>query len=107
MKEIQQHDKDKIKIVKQAEVKKQQQFIGKVRLAKGLTLYQMNCKTGNISKVQYDDAVVKIENVKANKTKRVLKVKYLPGHLYVQALNDKNAKRKFTKIALELIQQHK
>jgi len=101
MKEILQHDKDTVKQVRQKEVKKQEKFVGKIKPIKGLTLYKMSLETGIISKVEFEEAMASYDSKKVPK-----KVKYEQDHIYIQALNNKNAKRKFTKISLELISKN-
>jgi len=97
-------EKTPTEFVKKAEQKKQQKHIGSIRLRKGLTLFQMSIETGRISKVEFDETVVKPDFDKG--TRKVShKVTYDPKMLYVQALNMKNAKKKFTKLAKQIINE--
>jgi len=95
--------KDQIKIVAQKEVDKKQKYVGKIRVIKGLTMYKLNLKTGHITKVQFDSAVIDINNPYKIKKKMIQE----PGFIYTQALNDKNAKRKFTKQVAQIIAANK
>jgi hypothetical protein len=107
MREIQTYIKDKIRNIRQVEVKKQQELVGKITPIKGLTLYQMSLQSGKISRVEFEESVAKYQGTYKNSSNSVKKVIYKADHIYVQALNDSNAKRKFTKIALELIANSK
>lgn len=104
MKEIKSVDKDQVSIVDQREVKSEKKFVGRINRIKGLTLYKMSMTSGQISKVDLKPEIT-IRFSKA--PKEVVEAKYEEGFLYVQALNDKNAKRKFTKIAKQIIQKGK
>lgn len=100
MKEIQQQQKAPTEFVKKSEIKHEQNKVGQIRMIKGLTLYKMSMVTGKISKVEIEMVdTVDFKNPGASKKK----VEYQRDHLYVQALNDKNAKRKFEKIAKQII----
>lgn len=97
-------DKTPTEFVKKAEQKKQQKHIGSIRLRRGLTLFQMNTETGKISKVSFDETHVNPDFNKGKVNVRH-KVTYNPKMLYVQALNMKNAKKKFEKIAKQIIDE--
>lgn len=97
MKELQSHNQDKVKIIKQAEVKHQQKFLGSMRAIPGLTLFQMDMSTGKITEAQYDEMIIDAKGAKHRK------LKFDGKCMYVQALNLSNAKRKFTKRAKQII----
>ena len=104
MKEIQplHKEKDPIVNVAQKEIEKQEKFIGKIKVIKGLKMYKMSTETGKISLVEFEEAIVDYKNPE----KTVHKMIQEPRHLYLQALNDKNAKRKFTKMVKKIIEEN-
>ena len=103
MKEIQQHSQDQVKNVRSAEIAYQHNIVGRIRRIPGLILWKMSMKSGEIRKVEVEDSDLTTFESKGQKSKS--RVKYESDHLYVQALNIKNAKRKFEKAVKELIQK--
>lgn len=69
----------------------------------GLTLFEMSLSTGKITKAIFDTAQVNLN--KSNCLSKKLQVD--PNKMYVQALNLKNAKRKFEKRAKQIIEQNR
>lgn len=102
MKEIQPQDKDQVSIVAEKEIEKKQILRGSIRRIKGLILYKMSTKTGNISEVNLEKS--KIASFSKKQGKQVTKAKLEENYLYEQALNPKNAKRKFEKAVKKIIQ---
>lgn len=99
MKEVQPIAKDKIVIVKQAEQEKQNKLVGRLRPAKGHTLYEVNLTTGEVNAAQFEGETLIIKDLNSNapenhKTKKVMVNK---GCVYVSALNVKNLMKKLIK----------
>ena len=72
--------------------------VGSVMRVKGLTLYKMSTTTGVITEVEISTDIVGL-NDKGNTKSQV---NYEKGYIYIQALNAKNAKRKFEKIVRQV-----
>lgn len=91
MKEIKEIEQDEIKNVRQKQEERKTAFLGSMRYVPGLTIFELNLDTGNITKAE-----IKVEEVfvsfDKSKTKRSLIKK--ENCIYIQALNEKNAKRK-------------
>jgi hypothetical protein len=100
MRELEKHNPDSHKQIKQAEIKKQHNLLGSFKKIRGLTLFQMDVTTGKISKAKFEQRTV--EYVGQKKRNKLIAEE---NCLYVQALNFKNAKKKFTKKVKQLIAQ--
>lgn len=88
---------DKTKIVKQAEVKKESKLIGSMKVIPGLTLFEMDMKSGEIRKAVFKETIATFGGGGSSK------LEFNPNSMYVQALNLKNAKRKFEKRVKQII----
>lgn len=89
MKELTSHIHPSIAIHAQKEVAKQKQFLGSLKLHKGQTCYEMNIKTGVITKAEYSE-------VKIDTSGAVIKTIITKENcLYLTAINEENASRKF------------
>lgn len=84
-------DKDQVELHAQQQVKKQVHVLS-VRRINGLTLFRFNYQTRVIDQAPIEKHFDVVKN------KEVSKVKYEDGYAYCQALNIKNAKRKFIKL---------
>lgn len=96
MKEIAQTeglDKAKEQVVAPVHNKKPM-LIGSIRAVKGLTLFEMSRETKIIEKTKFEPTVFNTETGKAQK----LRVKFKENHIYTLALNEKNARRKISKL---------
>jgi len=103
MKEIEQIDKDRIEIVGQKEQPKETKIVGRMKKIKGLTLYQLDTKSGVISKAKVVSDTADFKNP----NRKIGKAKFEENCLYLQALNIKNAKRKFEKLVDKIIASSK
>ena len=59
MKEVQPIDQDKIVIVKQAEQEKQLKLVGRGKLKKGHTMYEVNLKTGEVKAAKFEEGIAR------------------------------------------------
>jgi len=82
-------------IVAEQEKEKQLKFLGSLRKVPGLTMYECNLMTGDIKPAKLDSII----DIEGNITRKLV---IQPGCLYDQALNMKNAMRKFLKRAQKL-----
>ena len=86
------------------QVKKTTKHLGTLRKVQGLSLYSLDLTTGHIEKVIYKNIRVtfsqpSISYVPDSENIRIrAEAEAKPNLIYVQALNIKNAKRKFTKV---------
>jgi len=98
-------EKDKVEVVKQAEVNKTEVQWSIPNPKKGHTLFEINTETGAISKAEFEEVNVELTklgkeaNLKTIK-KKVLIKKYCT---YISALNIRNACIKFEKEAKKLM----
>ena len=81
---------DKVEIVAETKVKKQVTHIGSLRKIAGLTLYQFNVRTKELKKAEF--VLQRAEYAKGGAIRRQVKLE--ADCVYIQALNEKNAKRK-------------
>lgn len=87
---LEQDNTEKIEIVSQKEIKKEIKLIGSQRKITGLTLWQFNTKTKELTKAKFKESTYIIGGgVK-------LKVIIENDCIYFQSLNRKNALRKLT-----------
>lgn len=80
--------------------KKQVNYLGSVKLKKGMSLYEVCTLTLTVSPAQYKTAQVSYEDAAKGGAKRLQNRKILiskPNCVYVQAINKTNALRKATK----------
>lgn len=114
MKEIQQKEKDKVVITKQAEQEKQLKLVGRIRPHKGHTIFEVNLSNGEVRKAEFEDSVARyapktegrslrahverFDTIASNPVSR--KVKVNPDCIYVSALNLNNLFRKLKKAGI-------
>ena len=75
--------------VRQYDIRKKKEHIGRIKIHPGQTLYQLNLATQEIEPVKYDVTAV---NLDGSINSEVLTK---DDHLYCVAINRKNATRKF------------
>ncbi len=83
---------DEIIMSKQNEAKKTLKYLGKVKLHKGMILFQINVGTSLITPAEIDESVIDLKG--GIRRKVVIK----ENCLYAPAINIKNAERKFLKM---------
>lgn len=84
-----------IKKERKIPVRKEVKLIGSENLIKGLSLWSKNLKTGEVNKVVIDE--IEYNNLFDKNSSKRLKVNFDPDCIYVQALNKRNAIKKFNK----------
>lgn len=114
--------KDKVVIVGQKEVEKQQKLVGSLRVKKGHTIYEVNIKNHTVAPAEFEEGAADYrKEVKTEKSrgvgilsidggvKRVVldrpdairrKIIRKPDCIYISALNKKNAYRKLEKLGI-------
>lgn len=98
MREIEQKDSlKKTEIVSQVEQKKEIKTIGSLRKIPGLILWKMNTKTFAITEVEPEKIDIDFAAAQKGITTTKSRVKIDENAIYCQALNLKNAERKFLK----------
>lgn len=110
-------DKDKIVIVGQKEIEKKQELVGRVKLERGHTLFEINLKEKTIEEAEFENNDIKQWNQKKeskglgvmgfeNGSKKTVldgpdaihrKVMRKPMCIYISALNRKNVIKKLVK----------
>lgn len=85
----------KVQIIAEQEKEKQLKFLGSLRRIPGLTMYECNLMNGDIKPAKLDSIIALDGSI----TRKLI---IQPGCLYDQALNQKNATRKFLKRAQNL-----
>lgn len=99
MKEIKLKDKDPMHMESNVQQQKKHRFLGTKMLHNGQKLWEIDLASGEIRPTQMEDTAVVVDGAKVdakNITKR-RKVVIKPLHLYVDAINAKNAARKLAK----------
>ena len=93
--ELKHKNADRIEV----EVKKEVEYKLEMRMVriKGLSVFSYNMKTGLVEKVGIKEKVA-VDFTKTNKTVKKQEASHHADCIYVQALNMKNAKKKFTKM---------
>ncbi len=100
MKELQPKDKlAKQEIVAPQEKQFEQIYQGTLNPHQGHTLFEINTKTGEIAKAQFEQEAIKWDDA-VNLGIRSLSRKCIvkPDYLYISALNEKNALKKAHKL---------
>lgn len=87
---------EKPKIHKEAEVKKENNFIGSKRLRKGHTLFEVNASTGEIKIAEYQTKDVFINSDNSTTKRKTVIVR--ENCIYIGALNVENVKKKLSKL---------
>jgi hypothetical protein len=99
MKELQLKDKlSKQEIVAPQQKQFEQVYQGTLRPHQGHTLFEINTKTGEIVKAQFEQEAIKWDDavnlgIKSLSRKCIVK----PDFIYISALNEKNALKKYNK----------
>jgi hypothetical protein len=96
MKELENLQKDAVKIHAQAEKKKEVKFLGSQRKIKGLILWEFDLETKILQPARYKSQRVVLSKQKGMSKTR-LEVDIKQKGLYIQALNRENAVRKLKK----------
>lgn len=102
MKEVTESFKETtVEIVEERQQEKQIKLIGKQRKIPGLTLWEFNHSTKQLSKAKYKPVSVMISaSLNDSETTRVFKCVVNENCLYFQALNEPNARKKLIKAKL-------
>lgn len=95
MKEFDLVNKDQTKISKEAEIKKENQYLGSHKMKKGHTLFEINTITGEIFVAEYQTKDVVIGSDGTTSKRKSVMAK--ENCIYMSALNVKNLKRKLSK----------
>ena len=109
MKEVEEHKIDKTEVVNQRQIEKQKKLVSKLKPKPGQTVYELNCKSGVVQPATFKNERVQLvarRNLFTFKKqlvqKRVKVIDFKPGFLYVCALNEENAAKKFMKALQKL-----
>jgi len=94
MKETQKTYSDKIEIAKLAEVKTEEKFVKSFRPHKGHTMFEINVKTGDVKKAEFERTELSYEKALKNDFSDKKKIVMQPDCIYVSALNIQNAMKK-------------
>ena len=86
--------KDKVVIVGQREMKQKAKLHGSIRPQKGHTLFELNLKTKEIKPATFEELDFVVNQITNGKKKKVI---MQTDCIYISALNEKNALRKFFK----------
>lgn len=97
MKETQQHNPDQVQDVRQKEVKKQLAFIGRKVPGDGHKCYELNLETLIMSEIEPIKTDANFNEAKKGKLSGSRKINIKENCIYVTALNEKNAIKKFNK----------
>ena len=92
-------EKDKMVISAQKDQKKEIKFLGSLIPNKGHTVFELKMETGEIFVAEFmAESAVDFVAAKEGKLVRKRKVMTKPGHIYVAALNKKNAAKHFARM---------
>ena len=96
MKELENIQKDTIKIHAESEKKKEIKFLGSQRKIKGLKLWEFNLDTKELKEAEYKKERMVLPGLKALPNKKAIRrqVEIKENGIYIQALNRENALRK-------------
>jgi hypothetical protein len=99
---IKEEKKDKIEIVKQTQAESQRILVGRVRPKRNHTIFEFNVaeKTVKIASFKVDK-VINFENVAKGNVSQNKEIDGKEGCIYIPALNEKNAWKKFEKYLRE------
>ncbi len=81
---------------------KQEKFVGSMRHIPGLKVYEMNTETYRFTEAKMETTAkvkgdFRSDGIHINDVVKSSKIIMRPGHIYCQALNPRNAARKFAK----------
>lgn len=94
MKELSQHIKENVAVIKEIPAKKQFAHLGTLLPQPGQKVYELNLTTGEFIEAELEKTV---------SIKGVKKIKAKEDCIYTLAINRKNAERKFIKMVYQLI----
>ena len=89
--------KDKISIHKQAEQRKEEKLIGRIRPKRGHILFEINLMEKSITKAKFEKQTITLEQAKDKHKTPGKKIMINPNCVYISALNEKNAFKKLQK----------
>jgi hypothetical protein len=100
MKELE--HKDQIEIREEQQQKKEIKLIGSQLRVKGHTLFEFNARTKELSKAMFKTETLEIITISKDKSNinSRLKVVVNDDCFYIQSLNEKNARKKLSKLNL-------
>lgn len=90
-------EKDKLEIVVQKEIEKQEKLVGRIKPQRGHTLFEVNLKEKTIEKVLFEVQDIHFDKAKNGITTAHKKVIRKPNCIYISALNRKNVIKKLVK----------
>jgi len=93
MKETQLKTDEKIEIVNQKEVQKQEVLIGRIKPKRGHTLFEYNKLTKEIKKASFDSIDISFEKAMEKDISANKKVTINSDCLYITALNENNVRK--------------
>lgn len=93
------YNEDKIVIQSEQQEKKQIKIIGQQRKIPGLTLFELNTETGEIKEAEFAKQDLALTSLSSVESESVIRnrVNANDNCMYIQALNHKNAAKKFKK----------
>lgn len=100
-------DKDKLEISAEIPNKREEKYIATLHPQKGHSCFEMNLVTKEIKLAEFENVVVNyLDAANGNHTKKS-KIIVKKNCLYVTALNEKNATKKFIKKLYEIYKKQK
>lgn len=94
MKETESKISDKIEIIKLTKIKTEEKFVKSFRPHKGHTMFEVNVKTGDVKKAEFERTELSYEKALKNDFSEKKKIVMQPDCIYVSALNIQNAMKK-------------
>lgn len=94
----------KIEIQIEEQQKKHIKLIGQQRKIPGLTIFELNTETGEVKEIQFAKQDVSITSLSSAESESITRSRVNANEkcMYIQALNKKNAVKKFKKWAIAL-----
>jgi hypothetical protein len=93
---------NKIELHAEQQQKKESQFLGSERKIKGLTLWELNTETMEIKPAEFVNTSATLGSLNAEDLEVRHKVNVKYGCNYLQALNEKNARKHFRKFGFDI-----
>jgi hypothetical protein len=93
---------NKIEIQAEQQQKKETQFLGSERKIPGLTLWELNTETMEVKKAEFTKTNASLGSLNADDLEIRHTVHVKPGCTYLQALNEKNARKHFRKFGFDV-----
>lgn len=100
MKELSSHIKEEVKVHVETQQEKQKKFIGSIKKYPGHYIWQINLRTQELTKVEFDEEAINFETGAAER-----KIITKEGHWYCSALNRKSAFNRFNKMAKSFVKR--